>query len=424
MNSDTGDILAVETLVIGGGQAGIATSEHLGRHGCPHLVVERARIAERWRSGRWDSLVANGPAWHDRFPNQTFDQTAPDAFAPKEEVAAYFERYAAMIDAPIRTGVAVRRLSRRADGQFMAETDGDAAFARTIVAKNVVVATGPFHHPVIPPMIPAHADVTQIHSADYKNPAQLPAGGVLVIGAGSSGVQIADELNRSGHPTWLAVGPHHRPPRRYRGRDFAWWLDVLGKWDEPASVAGQHVTIAVSGARGGHTVDFRELAHAGVTLIGPVSGYADGKVQIAPDLAANIAAGDANYLTTLQESDAYAQREGIDLPEEPDAYTIGPDPDCLTHPLAELDLRAAGITTVVWATGYAFDFSWIDIDADLFDAHGSPHHVRGVTAVPGLHFVGLPGLWRRASAFIWGVWHDAAYLADHIAARMAARDAA
>ena len=195
MSSET-----VETLVIGGGQAGIATSEHLSRHGLSHLVVERARIAERWRAERWDSLVANGPAWHDRFPNQTFD-SAPDGFPGKEEVADYLARYAGAIDAPIRTGVAVARLSRRADGQFLAETaDGD-----TIVAANVVIATGPFQNPVIPPLIPAEAGVIQIHSANYKNPAQLPEGGVLVIGAGSSGVQIADELNRAGKPTWLAM---------------------------------------------------------------------------------------------------------------------------------------------------------------------------------------------------------------------------
>ena len=413
MSSET-----VETLVIGGGQAGIATSEHLSRHGLSHLVVERARIAERWRAERWDSLVANGPAWHDRFPNQTFD-SAPDGFPGKEEVADYLARYAGAIDAPIRTGVAVARLSRRADGQFLAETaDGD-----TIVAANVVIATGPFQNPVIPPLIPAEAGVIQIHSANYKNPAQLPEGGVLVIGAGSSGVQIADELNRAGKPTWLAVGPHSRPPRRYRGRDFVWWLGVLGKWDQPPEQTnGTHVTIAVSGAHGGHTVDFRELAKAGVTLVGRATGYADGKVTFSDDLKQIIAAGDDDYLNTLRESDAYVAREGLDLPQEPEAYAIGADPECVAHPLVSLDLKAAGITSVIWATGYAFDYGWLDID--VLGPDGAPKHVRGVTDVPGLHFVGLPGLWRRASAFIWGVWHDAAYLADHIAARKASRDAA
>jgi putative flavoprotein involved in K+ transport len=414
MSSET-----TETLVIGGGQAGIAASEHLTRHGRPHVVIERARIAERWRAERWDSLVANGPAWHDRFPNQTFDATGPDGFPTKEEVADYLERYARTFAAPIRTGVAITRLSRRADGHFVAETGA----GETIVAKNVVVATGPFQNPMIPPLIPADAGVTQLHSAHYKNPDQLPAGGVLVIGAGSSGVQIADELNRAGRPTWLAVGPHNRPPRRYRGRDFVWWLGVLGKWDQkPVETNGPHVTIAVSGARGGHTVDFRDLAKSGVTLVGRADGYIDGTITFSSDLKAIIAAGDADYLATLRESDAYVAREGLDLPTEPDAHAIGPDPDCVAHPITALDLAKAGITSVVWATGYAFDYGWIDLD--VFHADGSPRHERGVSPVPGLHFLGLPGLSRRASAFIWGVWHDASYLADHIAAREAARVAA
>jgi putative flavoprotein involved in K+ transport len=405
---------SVETLVIGGGQAGIAASEHLTRLGQPHVVVERARVAERWRSRRWDSLVANGPAWHDRFPNQTFAATGPDGFAPKEEVADYLVRYAQQFAAPIRTGICVQRLGRNADGRFVAETGtGD-----TIVARNVIVATGPFQNPVIPALIPAEAGVTQIHSADYRNPAQLPAGGVLVIGAGSSGVQIADELNRAGRKTWLAVGPHNRPPRRYRGRDFVWWLGVLGKWDQkPVETNGPHVTIAVSGAHGGKTVDFRDLAQDGITLVGRANGFAEGKLTFSDDLKAIIAAGDDDYLATLRESDAYIAREGLDFPEEPEAHVIGPDPDCVTHPLTALDLAAAGITSVVWATGYAYDFGWIDFD--IFNADGAPRHERGVSEVPGLHFLGLAGLSRRASAFIWGVWHDAAYLADHIAARAA-----
>jgi len=406
---------SVDTLVIGGGQAGIAASEHLTRLGVPHLVVERERIAEHWRSRRWDSLVANGPAWHDRFPHQTFEATDPEGFAPKEEVADYLERYAATFAGPIRTGVNVTRLRRRADGAFVAET-GDGA---SIVARNVIVATGAFQNPVIPPLIPATAGITQIHSAHYRNPGQLPPGGVVVIGAGSSGVQIADELNRSGRRTWLAVGPHSRPPRRYRGQDFVWWLGALGKWDQtPEQTSGTHVTIAVSGAHGGQTVDFRDLAQAGITLVGRATGYAQGALTFSNDLAANIAAGDADYLATLREADAYAQAQHLDLPEEPEAWRIGPDPACVTDPLRKLDLGAAGITAVVWATGYAMDFGWIDLD--VFNPDGSPRHRRGVSDVPGLHFLGLPGLSRRASSFIWGVWHDAAHLAEHIAARAAA----
>lgn len=410
---------SIDTLVIGGGQAGISTSEHLSRNGVAHLVVERARIAERWRMERWDSLVANGPAWHDRLPGLTFPNSHPDGFASKDEIVSYFEAYAQKIAAPIRTGVNIRRLSRRADGRFLAE----CADGALIDAVNVVVATGAFQNPVIPPLIADRPGLTQLHSAHYRNPAQLAEGAVLVIGAGSSGVQIADELNRAGRRTFLAVGPHSRPPRRYRGHDFVWWLGVLGKWDEvPAQTGGVHVTIAVSGARGGHTVDFRELASQGVTLVGPVTGCEGNVVACSPDLPAVIRAGDEDYLATLRESDAYVAAHGLDLPEEPEAHVIGPDPDCVTNPLTHIDLAKEGITTVIWATGYAFNFGWID--CDVFDDRGAPKHVRGETGVPGLYFVGLPGLTRRASAFIWGVWHDAAWIADHIATRSLASNAA
>lgn len=401
----------VETLVIGGGQAGLAMSAHLGKQGLEHLVVERHRIAERWRTERWDSLVANGPAWHDRFPELTFDDIDPDAFTPKDRIVRYFETFAAQVAAPIRCGVEVRQLARTADGRFRAETtDG------VITARNVVSATGPFQKPVFPAMIPAEAGVMQIHSSGYRNPGQLPDGAVLVIGAGSSGAQIADEVLRSGRQVYLSVGPHDRPPRAYRGRDFVWWLGALGKWDARAATPGtEHVTIAVSGAEGGKTVDFRRMAARGLVLVGRTEGYADGVLRFAPDLAGNIARGDANYLSVLDEADAYAARAGLDLPEEPEARAIGPDPACVTDPVLALDLKAAGVTAVIWATGYVLDYGWMKID--VFDEKGRPRHDRGVSEVPGLYFIGLPWLSRRASPFIWGAWEDAAHLAGQIAAR-------
>lgn len=181
----------------------------------------------------------------------------------------------------------------------------------------------------------------------------------------------------------------------------------------------EHVTIAVSGAHGGRTVDFRDLAARGITLVGRTRAYEDGALRFAPDLAANVAKGDANYLSILDEADAYVAREGLDLPEEPEAREIGADPACVTDPLASLDLRQAGVGAIVWATGYRLDFGWLQVDA--FDAEGRPLHHRGVAEVPGLYFLGLPWLSRRASSFIWGVWHDAAYLAERIEERRAAR---
>ncbi|WP_166360240.1 flavin-containing monooxygenase [Pseudomonas akapageensis] len=401
--------IEIDTLVVGAGQAGVAMSEHLSKLGVPHLVLERNRIAERWRTGRWDSLVANGPAWHDRFPGLEFDGLDPDAFAGKEQVADYFEAYAEKFNAPIRTGVEVTKVERNADRPgFTVETSEGV-----IQANQVVVATGPFQRPVIPAIAPESATISQIHSAEYRNPQQLPEGAVLVVGAGSSGVQIADELQRSGKQVYLSVGAHDRPPRAYRNRDFCWWLGVLGEWDAEGVQPGkEHVTIAVSGARGGHTVDFRRLAHQGMTLVGLTQSFNDGVVTFEANLADNIARGDENYLALLDAADAYIARNGLDLPEEPQAREMLPDPQCVTHPILELDLAKVGVTSIIWATGYAVDYNWLNVNT--FDAKGKPQHQRGVSREPGVYFLGLPWLSRRGSAFIWGVWHDAKHIADHI----------
>lgn len=403
----------IDTLVIGAGQAGLAMSEHLTQANVPHLVLERARIAERWRTARWDSLVANGPAWHDRFPGMTFDEidpgVGPDDFPHKEVVAAYLEAYARKFRAPVRTGVEVLKV-RRLDGRpgFRVETSqGD------FEAQRVVAATGPFQKSVIPPVIPAGAGVTQMHSSDYRNPGQLAPGGVLIVGAGSSGVQIADELRHAGRTVHLSVGPHDRPPRSYRGRDFCWWLGVLGKWDMAAPKPGtEHVTIAVSGARGGETIDFRRLAQEGIILVGRTESFADGRLVFADDLAANLNNGDANHNGLLDEADAYVERNGLDLPQDPQARRRYPDADCIANPIRELDLAEAGITTVIWATGFLSDYSWMKIDA--FDERGRPIHQRGVSVEPGIYFLGLPWQSRRGSSFIWGVWHDAKHIAEQI----------
>jgi putative flavoprotein involved in K+ transport len=402
----------VDTLVVGGGQAGLAASEHLTSNKVPHLVVERSRIAERWRSERWDSLVANGPVWHDRFPTMAFDGLDPDSFAPRDRIVDYFVAYADRMAVPIRCGVEVTALHQNSEGSgFRAETNQGV-----IEANNVIAATGPFQKPVIPAILPVNTGIVELHSSAYRNPGQLPAGACLVIGAGSSGVQIADELAGAGRTVYLSVGPHNRPPRRYRGRDFVWWLGALGLWDVKTNdPALEHVTIAVSGAHGGHTVDFRKLAAGGITLLGRAEAYEGSKMRFASDLAKNIAGGDADYLSVLSAADAYAAREGLDLPEEPEAHVIGPPPQCAIDPILELDLAEAGITSIIWATGYRLDFSWLKLDA--FDEKGRPAHRNGVSKVPGLYFLGLAWLSRRASPFIWGAWHDAKYVAEHIAAR-------
>ncbi|MEL6118458.1 MAG: NAD(P)/FAD-dependent oxidoreductase [Pseudomonadota bacterium] len=402
----------VDTVVVGAGQAGIAMSEHLSQHGIDHVVLEKSRIAEAWRTARWDSLVANGPAWHDRFPNMEFKDHGPDQFPDKEAVAEYMEDYARQVNAPIHCGVEVRKVIKNDGGSgFCVETShGD------YIAHHVVAATGPFQKPVFPPIIPAETDVVQMHSARYRNPAQLPDGAIMVVGAGSSGSQIAEELMNAGREVYLSVGAHDRPPRSYRGRDFVWWLGVLGKWDMVTPGPGtEHVTIAVSGADGGRTVDFRRFAQSGITLVGLTESCSDGKLRFASDVCQNVNAGDANYLALLDEADAYVARNGLDLPEDPEARKAWPEPDCLTNPLRELDLREAGVSTVIWATGYSTDYSWLQVDA--LDEHGRPAHQRGISTEPGVYFLGLPWQSRRGSSFIWGVWHDAKFVADQIAIR-------
>ncbi|WP_131120141.1 flavin-containing monooxygenase [Lichenihabitans psoromatis] len=402
----------VNTLVVGGGQAGLAMSEHLGKHEVPHIVLERHRIAERWRSERWDSLVANGPAWHDRFPGMVFPDADPDSFVSKDKVAEYFVDYARMINAPIRCGVEVRKV-RRLTGSHGFEVETSHGLLQ---ARNVVVATGPFQVPVRPTIVPETARVTQLHSNAYRNPGYLPEGAVLVVGAGSSGVQIADELLRAGKRVYLSVGRHDRLPRAYRGRDLSWWLGVLGKWDADAPGPNtEHVTIAVSGAGGGKTIDFRRLAASGMILVGRTEACRDDTLVFDGGLAKNLASGDVCYLSVLDEADAYVFSNGIDLPEEPGARTIDADPACVTDPIRELNLAEAGIASIIWATGYAMDYSWLDLD--IFDANGQLKQRRGVSTEPGIYFLGLPWQSSRGSSFIWGVWHDAKYVADRIATK-------
>ena len=410
-------IKEVDTIVVGAGQAGIAMSEHLTANGIDHLIFERDRIAESWRTRRWDSLVANGPAWHDRFPSLDFEGHSGEDFVSKDTVVSYFETYVAHINAPVKCGVDVTQVTR--DGTYGGFTVSTSCGLYR--AKHIVAATGAFQTPVMPPIIPEEAGLQQMHSADYRNPDQLREGAVLVVGGGSSGAQIAQELMESGRKTFISISPHDRPPRRYRDRDNVWWLGVLGKWEMPTPAPGtEHVTFAVSGKDGGHSIDFRKFAASGMVLLGMTQAYDNGVLTFADDLQANIAHGDKNYLSVLEEADDFVRRNNLDLPEDPEARKTWPDPECLTNPIRALDLARENITSVIWATGYRLDFGWLDIGE--FDVRGRPLHSRGISTEPGLYFVGLPWLSRRGSSFIWGVWHDAKFIADQIAIQHAYLD--
>jgi putative flavoprotein involved in K+ transport len=403
----------IHTLIIGGGQAGLVMSHRLKDRGLPHLVLERHRIGERWRSERWDGLRFQFPNWSVRLPDFPFPHADPDGFATSGEILDYIDAYAAFVAPPIRCGVAVTALRRR-DGVagFIAETSDGA-----IEADNVVVATGPYQRPVMPAPLGNHINVFQLHAGRYLNPEQLPPGAVLVVGSGASGAQIAEELLRARRRIYLSVGRHTRLPRRYRGRDLTWWFNALGLFQMTPEQRGPiRAHPAISGAYGGRTVDFRRFAAEGVTLLGRVEAAHEGVIDVAANLAESLANGDAIYSTFLDMADAHVERHALDMPEDPTARAVLPDPSCVVELLRRLDIGAAGIGAVIWATGYGVDFGWIDIP--VLDAGGAPLHRHGITEVPGLYFIGLQWLSKMSSSFLSGVGDDAAVLADHIGARV------
>jgi putative flavoprotein involved in K+ transport len=400
----------IETLVIGGGQAGLTMSHQLKQRGLKHLVLERNRIAERWRSERWDGLKFQFPNWSIHLPDFPFPHSDPDAFATSAEMVDFITAYAAFIEAPVHCGVEVTRLRLGGSPGFVAETANG-----TIEARNVIVATGPYQRALMPDLLGEHP-VFQVHASRYQNPEALPSGAVLVAGAGASGAQIAEELHRAGRRVFLSVGQHTRMPRRYRGHDLTWWFGALGLFHMTPEQRGPiRVNPSITGAYGGHTIDFRRFAADGITLLGRIQAARDGVLDIAPGLAESLANGDAYYATFIDMLDAHVEQRGLNLPDDSAARAVLADPACVTAPLQRLDLGKERIGAVIWATGYGVDFGWIDIP--VLDARGEPIHRCGITAVPGLYFLGLQWLSRMKSAFLSGVGDDAAVLADHIAAR-------
>jgi len=385
-------------------------SHMLSQRGCPNIVVERQRIAERWRTERWDGLRFQFPNWSVQLPDFPFPHADPDAFATSDEIVKYLTGYAKFVGASVRCGVAVQSLRRRDSSiGFAAET-----LEGRIEAANVVVATGPYQRPIIPTLLSNNARVFQVHASRYRRPEQLPLGAVLVIGSGASGVQIAEELLRAGRQVYLSVGRHRRMPRRYRGHDLMWWLSALRLDQTPVEKRGPDRSLPlITGAYGGHTLDFRQLAAQGVRLLGHLRAAHDDWLDFAPDLAASLAHGDAAYAGFLDLVDAHVERNGLNVPLDLSARSKLPDPFDLIEPLQRLNLSTASIGSVIWATGYGFDLSWIDVP--VLDARGEPVHQHGITDVPGMYFIGLQWLSKMTSSFLSGVGDDAARLADHIA---------
>ncbi len=396
-----------DVVVIGAGQAGLAMSWTLGERGIDHVVLERDRVAERWRTSRWDSLMFQFPNDVLSLPGMPYAGPDPDGFTPYREVVELLERYAVLVGRPVREHTAVTALDRVGDRWRVATESEDELAARA-----VVVATGPFQRARIPALAERlPADLLQLHSVDYRNPGGLPDGGVLVVGSGASGFQIAEELVEAGRPTYLCLSSHRRVPRRYLGRDITRWLVELGLMDRTRAdwVDGRMPpSVLVTGVGGGHDVDARMLGEQGVVLLGSLVG-ADGPVlRLADNAEPILAAADTMHDDLVRLIEDHARSGGIEVPEDASVARPGPVP-----PRPTVDLRDAGITSVVWATGYAFDYDWLH--APCLDDRGEPVQQRGVTDVPGLYFLGLHWMHTFKSGTFLGIADDAAHVVDHLA---------
>jgi putative flavoprotein involved in K+ transport len=403
------------TVVIGGGQAGLAMSRCLTGCRIEHVVLERGRVAERWRSERWDSLRLLSPNWQSRLPGFRYEGPDPDGYMRMPEVVDFLERFARSFDAPLEERTAVLAVEPTGAG-YRVTTDRGAW-----EAPSVVVATGHCDTPFVPGLA-GHlpGDVVQVVPSRYRNPGQLPEGGVLVVGASASGVQLADEIHASGRPVTLAVGRHTRLPRVYRGRDILWWLDAMGVFDESAvdvfdlAISRNQPSLQLVGRPDRATLDLPVLQRRGIRLAGRASGAAEGRVFFADDLVVQTVAADARLARLVQRIDIFAARTGLENevePPEPFRPFLWPEPAP-----AAIDLRKEGIRSVVWATGFRRLYPWLKVP--VLDARGEIRHDGGVTPAPGLYVIGLYFLRRRKSSFIDGVGGDARDLAVHLAAHL------
>ncbi|MER6536035.1 MSMEG_0569 family flavin-dependent oxidoreductase [Streptomyces sp. 900105755] len=396
--------------VIGGGQAGLSISHGLCERGVDHVVVEANRVGHEWRERRWDSFCLVTPNWQCKLPGHPYAGSDPDGFMVRDDIVRYLEDYVASFQPPLVEGVSVTRLRRSLDGVFDVTTT-----AGGFTADQVVVATGPYHTPKIPRMAERlPAGVEQLHSSGYRNADQLPEGAVLVVGTGQSGCQIAEDLHLAGRQVHLAVGSAPRVARFYRGRDCVAWLDDMGHYDKPidvfddADAVRMRVNHYVTGRDGGRDIDLRAFAHDGMRLYGRLTEISGARMEFADDLKVNLDHADAVAEGIKDAIDGHIAAQGIDAPTEARYVPVWEPSE---HPRA-LDVTEAGITSVVWSTGFTRDHRWIEIPA--FDGRGYPMHWRGISNVPGLYFLGLPWQHSWGSGRFEAVGRDAEFLADHI----------
>ena len=403
----------VTTVVVGAGQAGLAMSRCLSERSIEHVVLERGRIANSWRTGRWDSLRLLTPNWQSRLPGYRYQGDDPGGYMTMPEVTAYLSTYAALIDAPVEEETEVTSITAEKDAFVVATNNGEWH------ALSVVLASGPYNSPELPAIANAvPSEVTSITPAEYRNPDQLDEGGVLVVGAAATGVQLAEEIQRSGRPVTLAVGGHVRLPRVYRGMDAMWWLDAAGVLDERYDEVDDIVrarsvsSFQLVGSPDRSSVDLNSLQDIGVRIVGRLAGItADGTAQLSGSLPNQCALADLKLGRLLNTFDEWAASRGLDgeieAAQRPAATRVP------ASPLLFLPLRSGEIRTILWATGYRSDYPWLAMP--VLDGKGRVRHDGGVTPVPGLYLLSATFLRRRKSTFIDGVGDDARDLCAHLA---------
>jgi len=402
---------AVDTVVVGAGHCGLAMSRCLSERGIDHIVLERGEIANSWRSERWDSLRLLTPNWQTRLPGKCYAGDEPDSFMTMPEVVDFIDGYASEISAPVYTQTCVRRVRQDADRYLVETTRGSFA------ARAVVMANGAFDTPAIPSCSERLPErIERITSKQYRNPAQLPEGGVLVVGASATGLQLAAEIQHSGRQVTLAVGEHIRMPRTYRGRDIQWWLSESGVLDqlyteiEDIDRARRVPSPQLVGTPARDTLDLNSLRAAGVRLVGRLVGICEGRAQFSGSLPNHCAMADLKLNRLLGVFDEWATQNGMDpevgAAEAPLATFVDSRPACL------LNLDKEQIATVLWATGLKPDYSWLE--APVFDTRGRLRHDGGIVAAPGCYVMGLPFMRRRKSSYIHGAGDDAQDLSGHL----------
>lgn len=402
----------IDTIIVGGGQAGLSTSYYLKQQGRNHVVLEQSdRAAKAWRE-RWDSFTLNTPNWSSRLPGAEYEGDDPDDFMDRDNIINYFEEYIKRFELPVRYDVRVIAVEPIKTG-YLVQTD-----KMDYEAANVVIATGLYQQPKIP-FIGKNlsSDIRQLHSSEYKNPEGLPEGSVLVVGSAQSGCQIAEELYKSGRKVYLSVGSAGRVPRRYRGKDVTRWvfeeLPEMTVDTLPSPAAKFKTAPHLTGKDGGHTLNLHQFARDGVVLLGHVQNVQGYRIILAPDLKEDLAKADKFEADFVKSVDNYLEKQGLDAPSDNlldmrDGFEV--------DEILELDLRSVGINSVIWATGYKYDFSLVKLP--IFDEDGYPVQKRGVTAYPGLYFIGLAFLHTSASGLLVGVGKDAAHVANHIDSRV------